>query len=197
MAKDNSIALIEKEVSPIVAKAKELEIKDEKSMTGGAEMLSTLNKRLDMITTEKEKVTKPLNEALKAERGRWKPFETILEEAIALLRKKMGSYQTEHKRLADEEEARIAARVKPGTGNLSAATASQKMEEIERPTAVVGAISGVVKFKTVRVFEIIDLSLIPIEYHLADEVAIRKAMNAGIEIPGVKYGTEQRPDNYR
>lgn len=194
---DDKLAVIEKEISPIVAKAQALTIKDEKSMTGGAELLSTLNLRLDKIVEEKEKITKPLNEALKVERARWKPFETVLDEAITLIRKKMGTYQTEQKRLADEEEARIAARVGEGKGHLKAETAVRQMEDIDRPAGAVTAASGMVKFKTVKVFEVMDLALVPIEYHVADEVAIRKAMNAGIELPGVKYGTEQRPDNYR
>lgn len=195
--KEDTLALIEKEVSPIVSKAKSLAIFDDKTMTGGAELLSTLNLRLDKITEEKERITKPLNEALKAERSRWKPFEIQLDEAIALIRRKMSNYQTEKKRAADEEEARIAARVKEGKGNLKAETAVKKMEEIDRPAGAVTAESGMVKFKTVKVFEVMDLTMLPIEYHLADEVAIRKAMNAGIELPGVKYGTEERPDNYR
>lgn len=195
--KDNNLALIEKEVSPIVERAQALTIKDEKTMTGGAELLSTLNIRLDKIVAEKEKVTKPLNEALKNERARWKPFEIQLDEAIALIRRKMSAYQTEQKRLADEEEARIAARVKEGRGNLKPETAVRKMEEIERPAGAVTAASGMVKFNTVKVFEVMDLTLLPIEYHLANEVMIRKAMAAGIELPGVKYSTEQRPANYR
>lgn len=195
--KDNSLALIEKEVSPIVSRAAALEIKDEKSMTGGAELLSTLNLRLDKITEEKERITKPLNEALKAERSRWKPFVDQLDEAIALIRRKMSAYQTEQKRIADDEADRIAARVKEGKGNLKPETAVRQMEEIDRPAGAVTAASGMVKFKTVKCFEVMDLSLVPLDYHLANEVTIRKAMNADIEIPGVKYWTEQRPDNYR
>lgn len=194
---DDKLAVIEKEISPIVAKAQALTIKDEKSMTGGAELLSTLNLRLDKIVEEKEKITKPLNEALKVERARWKPFETVLDEAISLIRKKMGTYHTEQTRLANEEEARIVARVGEGKGHLKAETAVRQMEDIDRPAGAVAAASGMVKFKTVKVFEVMDLTMLPIEYHLANEVAIRKAMNAGIELAGVKYSTEQRPDNYR
>jgi hypothetical protein len=193
----NNIAIIEKEISPALAKAQALEITNEKTITTAAELLSTLNIQLDKITAEKERVTKPLNEALKAERSRWKPIETMLDEAVAIIRKKMTVYQTAQKAEADAEEARIAARVKPGTGNLSVATATLKMEEIERPAATVSSASGAIKFVSVRVFEVMDLSLVPLDYHLANEVAIRKAMIAGIELPGVKYETIQRPSNYR
>jgi hypothetical protein len=193
----NNIAIIEKEISPALAKAQALEITNEKTITTAAELLSTLNIQLDKITAEKERVTKPLNEALKAERSRWKPIETVLDEAVTIIRKKMTVYQTAQKAEADAEEARIAARVKPGTGNLTAETAVKKMEEIERPAVTVSAASGAIKFVSVRVFEVMDLSLVPLDYHLANEVAIRKAMIAGIELPGVKYETIQRPSNYR
>jgi hypothetical protein len=197
--KENALAVveIEKTVSPIIEKAEWLTIDSEHTMEIGAELLSTLNIQLDKITAERERVTKPLNEALKAERSRWKPIETMLDEAVAIIRKKMTVYQTAQKAAADAEEARIAARVKPGTGNLSVATATLKMEEIERPAANVTAQSGAIKFVSVRVFEVMDLSLVPLDYHLANEVAIRKAMIAGIELPGVKYETIQRPSNYR
>jgi hypothetical protein len=197
--KENALAAIEveKEVSPIVEKAEWLTIDSEHTMEIGAELLSTLNIQLDAIIEKKEKITKPLNAALKEERGRWKPFEDQLEAAISVIRKKMSAYQTEQKAAADAEEARIAARVKPGTGNLSVATAALKMEDIERPAATVTAQSGAIKFVSVRVFEVMDLSLVPLDYHLANEVAIRKAMTAGIELPGVKYETIQRPSNYR
>lgn len=193
----NELTTIENKFSPIVAKAQELAIADEKSMGAAAQYLSELNLFLDKIVAYKETKTKPLNSALKIIRAETKPFETQLDEMIALIRRKMSAYQTEKKRLADEQEARIAARVGEGKGHLKVETAARQMEEVERPVGAVTAESGMVKFKTVKCFEVMDLSIVPLEYHLADEVKIRKEMNLDKEIPGVRYWTEQRPDNYR
>lgn len=189
--------IIVKDISPVVLKAKGLSIKDEKDMTEAVELLSVLNKGLDRVVLEKEKVTKPLNEALKQERARWKPFETMCEEAIEIVRKKMTVYQTEKTRLVQEEEAKLAARVGEGKGKLKMETASRMIDEIDAPEKSVAAESGSVRFEKVKMFRIVDLSLLPTEYILPNEVKIRAAMKKGEEIPGVEYYTEERPKNFR
>ncbi len=72
MQKNNQVGIIKKELSPIVEKANSIKIINEKDLLEATEMLSQVNKIKDKITLEKEKVVLPLNEALKAERARWK-----------------------------------------------------------------------------------------------------------------------------
>lgn len=194
---DKRLIQVEKSYAPIVEKAEALKITDEKSMEEAVELLSKANKGLDLITAEKEKITKPLNEALKAERGRWKPMETVLESAVSILRKGISAYQTEAKRKADEETARLAERVGEGKGKLKAETAIRKMGEIDTPAARVATTSGSLKFRTEKKFEVEDMSKLPLEYHLPDETAIRKAMKEGTELAGVRYYTEEVPINSR
>lgn len=158
-------------------------------------MLSQLNKFSDNLTIEKEKLTKPINTALKEIRSRYKPVELMLEEGIVCLKKKMGQYQTVMLKAQQEAEAKIAKRVENGT--LKVETAIKKIGEIDAPEAKVATDDGSVSFRAVRKFEVVDISLIPIEYHLADEVAIRKAMLANIELPGVRYYEEQQITNRR
>ena len=62
------LTIIQKSLSPLAAEAKTLKIKDLGSLKMATEILSKLNKLNDRIREEKERVTKPLNEALKAER---------------------------------------------------------------------------------------------------------------------------------
>lgn len=161
------------------------------------EQLSQLKNFSDRITNEKEKVTKPLNEALKAERARWKPAETACEEAIEITRKKMGQYQTEQMRLAKIEEDKIADRVGQGKGFLKPETAAKKIDEIKRADVSVVADSGMVKFRTVKKFQIINESVVPRMYLIVNETAIRQAMLSGIAVEGVRYYEEQVPANFR
>lgn len=188
---------IQKIVSPLVTKARELSIKKQEDMPVAVSMLSELNKASDRITEEREKVTAPLNQALKAERSRWKPMETALNEAISIVRSEISTYQTAAKKEADEKAAAIAARVKTGTGNLTAESAINKLAQIEKPEEFVATEVGEIKFMTVKRFEVMDMTLLPMEYHLVDEVAVRKAMKEGIKLPGVRYYTEESPINYR
>lgn len=199
MTTKDIVPAIQKQISPLMDRATNLVVKDEKTMLEAAEILSTINKSLDRITEEKEKVTKPLNQALKVERGRWKPMEDLHETAIAHVRKQMSIYQTKATEVADKEAAKIAARVGEGPGKLKPETAVRKMSEIDAPSKSVSTAAGNVRFKKVQNFEITSVADLPDDYKTVtpNTAAIRKAMFAGIQVAGVRYFTEQVPDNIR
>lgn len=188
---------IEQEVSPLAEQATALSISNPKEMEGAVTFLSQLNKMLDRIKAEKDKVMRPLLDATAAEHARWKPAETKLEAAIAIARKTITAYQTEQKRIADEEAEKIAARVAPGKGNLSAETAIKKMDAIKKPEESVTTDAGLAKFRTDKKCEVEDITKIPFEFLLADMVKIRAAMKAGQEIPGIRYFSEETVINFR
>lgn len=180
-----------------LTKAKELEIKGEDDMKVAVELLSQLNQINDARTEEKEKVTKPLNLALKNERARWKPGEEQLEMMISMIRSKMSKYQTEAVRIAREEEDKIIGRIGEGKGKLKVETAVAKLEDVEHAPDRIAGNSGMVKFKTVKKFEVVDVKILPPEFLLPNEVAIREAMTNGRELDGVRYWDEQVPINFR
>lgn len=194
---DKRIAVVAKQVSPIVEQAKSIVIKDLKGMEAATELLSQVNTKLDEIEKEKGEIIDPAKAIIKKEKARWEPWESVLEEAKDILRKGMSAYQTEAKRIADKKQADILARAKPGKGNLSLEKAVEKIENIDTPAATVATESGSLKFRTDKKFEVMDMTMLPLEYHLADEVAIRKAMKEGVELPGVRYYTEEVPINSR
>lgn len=198
---NKQVAVLEKKIDPIIKQANAIVIKSDDDMKGAAELLSNLNKYNDNVVDEREKITKPLNEALKAARALFKPLETKLESGILAIRKAMTQYQTEKTRIADEEAKKIAARVGEGKGKLKIETAVSKMENIERPDQKVATDSGLVKFKAEKKFRVVDLVILAEKtgdkYILANETLIRAAMKAGTELPGVEYYTEQVPVNFR
>lgn len=195
MTKD-IVLRVQEEVSPLARKAQDITIQSHEQMTEAVSFLSQLTIQLSRMTTEREKVTKPLNEALKAERGRWKPLETMLEGAILSVRKAMTVYQTEAAQKAKEAEEKIIARVGEGKGKFTIDTAVRKIGEVDHAEPSIATDVGMVKFRTQKKFEVMDITLVPMEYLLADEVAIRKAMGAGIEVAGVRYYEEQVPVNF-
>ncbi len=121
----------------------------------------------------------------------------MYERGINYLRTAMSDYQTEEKRVADEKAEKIAARVGDGKGKLKVETAVSQIEQIETPQKEVATEEGLVQFRTVQQFEVTDFALLPDDYKTANEVAIRKAMKDGIELPGVRYFEKQVPANYR
>lgn len=188
---------LEKKVSPLVTKAEELVIESPKDMEVATEMLSKLNKLGDAAEEEKNKVMRPALDVVAAERKRWKPLETVLEGAIGIIRKKMSAYQTEAKRIADEKAKAIEARIGEGKGKLKLDTAVAQIDALDTPEEKVMTGAGSVKFRTDKKFEVVDISKLPVEYLLANEVAIRTAMKDGKEVPGVRYFTEEVPINHR
>lgn len=192
---DKTLTVIEKTIAPIAEQAQTLTITNDIQLKNAVEILSTLNQYNDKITEEKEKVTKPLNEALKAERARWKPLETMYEQAITLIRSKMTAYQTELVRLQKEKEQKIADRISKGT--LKMETGIKKLENLPTVEKEHATEKGLVQFREVKRFEVTDIKALPTEYILPNETAISNAMKLGKEIPGVRYYTEQVPVNYR
>lgn len=189
---ETSISIIE-QLQPEIESIGNIKIVDEQSLTKATEVLSQANKYAKQLEEDKQKITKPINDALKEIRARYKPLENKLEDIILTIRKSMTSYQTEQMRLKKIEEEKIANRVAKGT--LKVETGIRKLEELPQTADKIATQSGKIAFKTVKKFEVIDLTQVPIKYHLADETAIRDAMKAGIELPGVKYFEEQVPIN--
>lgn len=178
---EKSVALVEAESMGKLAVVK---IKDGDDFNSAVELLSQLNRRLDAVVAEKEKVTKPLNEALKAERARFKPYETKLEEGIEMLRAEMSRYQM--KLLADQKKVadKVAADVAAGKIGIDKAVsklsdAGQKVVQGRVETA-----SGAVKFRVDKVVRVIDLSAVPREYMTVDLKAVKEALVGGVAVGG-------------
>lgn len=194
---EKQLAVIEKKAHPLATQATSLVIKTEKDMDAANTLLSQMNRMSDRIEEEKNKTYKPAYATVVAIRKQWKPLEETFESAIALLRKNMGAYQTKKVAAARIEEDKIANRVGEGKGKLRATTAMAKIDEIERPDRTVSSEHGATRFDTVKEFKVVDVSKLPVEYILPNEVAIRAAMRRGVELPGVEYQEVQRPMNFR
>jgi hypothetical protein len=197
MSSENVVKSLEKEVVPFIKKAESLVISSSSDMAKASETLSVINKYADTVKASKETVTKPLNVALKAARQLFAQLEDRLDGAIVSIRSAMITYQTEQKRIADAEAKKIADRIGEGKGKLKIETAVAKIEALDRPEEKIVVESGSVKFRTDKKFEIMDITMVPIEYHEIDLVKVRTAMKAGIELPGVRYYEEQIPINSR
>lgn len=189
---ETSISIIE-QLQPEIESIGNIKIVDEQSLTKATEVLSQANKYAKQLEEDKQKITKPINDALKEIRARYKPLENKLEDIIFNIRKSMTSYQTEQMRLQKIEEEKIANRVAKGT--LKVETGIRKLEELPQTADKIATQSGKISFKTVKKFEVIDITLIPHKYLIVNETAIRDAMKAGIELPGCKYFEEQIPIN--
>lgn len=192
---NTQLTTIERTIHPVVAEATALTISTPGDLIRATDLLSRVNKSLDQVTAEEDKVLKPLKEAVKAEQSRWKPIKTMLEEARDAVRKTMSVYQTAETKRKAEAEARLAARVEKGTMKIE--TAARKAAELATPVTAVATDAGLVKFRTVQKLVITDEAAIPRAYLVPDEAAIKTALKAGTAVPGASLVEEQVPVNYR
>jgi hypothetical protein len=187
--------VVQKEVDPVVEKVMNLAIQDQQGLRLGVEYLSQLNQYADRIKKEKERITKPLNEALKAEHSRWKPLEDKVDSLIQNLRVRIGTYKTESDARAKEAAEELSKKVLAGKVDLSSAVgAVSALDTVEER---VTADSGSVSFMEVLKFEVVDFLMLPSKFKVANEVEIRKALKAGEKVDGVKSWKEQVPVNRR
>ena len=194
---DKQIVTFQKEATPLLDKARTLEIKDPDDMIVATELLTDLNKKLDAIKKEKDKVLKPLKAAADAEKARWKPMESLFEPLVDRLRDIMGKYQTEQVRKQKAEEAKIAERIGEGKGKIKAETAVRKFGEIERADTKVQVDGGSVGFRTDRILKITNKELIPLKYYVIDEKAILEDLKSNVKVPGAEIEEIQVPVNRR
>ena len=178
------LEIIKNEVRPIVKQASAITIKTAEDMEGAVELLSNVNRQLDMVKDEELKVTKPLKEALKAETDRWKPMKDAMKIAVDTLRLKIGTYQTEADRATKLAEAKLAARVDKGTLKMS--TAVRKLGELDKPEEKVATMAGSVSFRTLQTLKITKEADIPREYLVVDEKRLLDALKAGVVVPGAE-----------
>lgn len=184
------IAALKTEVSHVEAKANSLTVKSPEDYKSAADMLASLKTVGNAIKERKEKITKPLNDALRSARDLFRPLEDSFIAAESTIKTKMLDY----KRKADEEarikEQKIAERVERGT--LKPETAERKIEQVTRLNTTEHGDVGAVQVRKVKKVRIVDPARVPHEFWVIDEVKVRKQALAGVEIPGVEvYEDEQ------
>lgn len=184
-----------KEITPVVAQAQAIVITSATQMVEATELLSVVNKKLDMVEAEEDRVLLPLKEAMKAEQSRWKPIKTMLKEAIDTLRGNMSVYQTAELKREREEKERIAARVAKGT--LKMETGVRKLDEVETPVSTINTMVGTAGFRTIQKLVIVDEQAIPRKYLMVDEVKLKAALKGGTVVPGAVLEEVQSVVNRR
>jgi len=193
---DTQIKQYQEKFQEVIEVGSTMEVGTPEDMKTATEVLSQLNQNVDAIKAEKEKVLKPLREATKAENSRWKPLEDMFKPVIASLRQKISVYQTAVVKAKEAEDAKIAARMKPGKGNLKAETAIRKMGENEIEEKV-EADSGSLGFRKKEIVIVVDKSKVPIKYLLVDEAAALADLKAGEVVAGCELSFEMVPVNSR
>ena len=179
----------------IIAKAESVTTLDVTTMPEAVELLSSLNRIKDDITTEKEKVTRPLLDALAEERTKWKPKELKLEAVITKIRTALTKYQTELVAKQRAEQEAIAKKLE--NNEIKPETAIKRMQAVPDINNTIESNTGKITFKTVTTFTVADWKSVPDEFLVLNDTLVREKLKLGIKVPGLDYKDEQVPVNFR
>lgn len=184
---------MKKEISTVVLEAKSLHIGSAADMKGATEVLSRINRQRDLLKEEKNGKLSPLKAKIDKIKERYDEPETALEAAAKLITRGMAEYHAFEISERAKKTALLADKVSKGEVDIGDAV----VDMADRPEKRVEAMSGAVSFVTVKKHEVMDMTLLPIEYHYPNDVLIRKEMLAGKQLPGVRYFEEQSVRNNR
>ena len=182
-------------ITALQTRIKNVHITTAKNMSECVEILSQANQYLDALTTDREKLTKPINEALKEIRAKYKPAENALNDIISTIRGAVSQYQTTEIARKHAEEELLSKQLSSGKVDLN--TAVTKLEQIKEAPGRVETASGSISFREDKVLRIIRAQDIPREYLIPDEKAILGALKTGKVIAGCELEVVMTPINRR
>lgn len=198
---DPSIMAIAPAVERIRTFAKGLIIKSKEGYERAAAALKHIKSQLDTIETARTKITKPINEGLRAINAQAKEASAPLLEDETLIKRAMRKFldeeeekrRAEQRRLDERAEADRQRLLEAAQRNEAKGNENKADEFRERAQAVVApvvqraapAVAGITTPKVWR-WELLDASKLKPQFLMPNEVAIRKTVLAlGEQAPGV------------
>lgn len=179
----------------IITRAESITVLTFDTMPEAVELLSSLNRIKDEITSHKEKVTRPLLDALEEERAKWKTKEVKLKTVITKIRNAITQYQTDLVTAQRLEQELIAKKL--SDGKIKPETAIKRIQGINPVENTVESATGKISFKTVTKFKLVDHKVLSSEYLLLNEEKVREMLKNGQKLVGIEYWEEQVPINFR
>ena len=168
----------------IPPEAKSIIIKTNEDLSRATIILTNLNKMHDKLVEDREKMTAPINLALKEIRAKYKPMEEGLNASIEHIRTQMSAFRTRQ----DALQQKIADKV--SSGAISIEKAVMKLSVINQEVAGL-------KFREMQVLKIINSKIIPREYLVPDEKRILEDLKLGKKIKGAELEIKNIPVNSR
>ena len=182
--KELTIEVVQKKVNGMQTMLDAYPVSNDAELAGVSDKIKDIKTLCKAITAQKEKFTLPAKEIIANANEKFDPYIKACKNAEEVLKLRAVKYHNEQeaKRIADEKK--LADKV--DSGYMKSETAVKKMEAMPEVQKTVTTQSSGLRFTKRKVAVIFDLSLIPKEYWVVDEVKVRKEALAGVMIPGVK-----------
>lgn len=186
---ERELTALKGQISKLENQAHAVTIETAEDYTHAIDIVSKLKETGSTIKNKKESITKPLNEALRNARELFAPIEQQFLNAEAIIKTKLLDYKRKKDAEALAEEAKIASKVE--AGHMKLETAERKLDQVERVETTTRGKIGEVQVRKIKRVRITDVALLPREYLVPDEVAIRRDALGGKAIPGVEIYEEE------
>lgn len=197
-------AQLYKEARALETQAVTLTIATNKELMNASELLSRVAKLRKDLETRRKFIVDPLNKQVKQINEAFKFWSAPLDHADRVLRKGIADYQAEQRRRAEEERRRqdelernrleaLEQAVEQPTPKGEPATIVFPVPPppVSEPLRTVKTSAGLVSTRKRWTFEVLDLSVVPREYLMLNERAVREAIRQGVrEIPGLRIYEE-------
>ena len=155
----------------------EVDVTDEPKVK---DLLDNIKKAKRWVRQENDKYVEPAKEIIKRAKEQYGPILDEIEEAKKTLETKVNDHRREMEEAERKKAEQIAKRVKKGT--MKKETAEKKMEDLKP----VGKTYGGVTQRSYTKARVTDKSKVPLEYLEPDLPAIKRALQAGVEVPGAE-----------
>jgi len=183
---DKEVQIMEKQVSPLVAKAGQYVIESVEDVDMSSEFLKKVRDTEREIEAKRLEFTKPLNQSLKAINATFKQLKEPLVEARQVLTEKILSWKKAETAKLEKEEAR---RRKIQKSHIKRGHTVEAPVVLDRPEKTIGN-TRTTKFWT---FEVQDLGKVSTQYLSINSVAVREAIRNGVrEISGIRIYQDER-----
>lgn len=192
-----------KEVSIFEKTANELQINSAADVEGAVETLGSIKKMQKHLKTQETDAKKPYQDLVKGIIAAFKPVNTQLSAAESIIKSKITTFRTAEAKKAEEQKAKIEARVGEGRGKLKVQTAINQISNVEanKSASHVSTGNSTMTVRMVKKLNITDESQIPREFLVVDTAKVRAAAfkiydlkKEGVEvaqIPGVDVIEEE------
>ena len=185
---EKELALIKEETNKAIAIANDIKIANIEDEARAIELLKKIKEVGQLITTKKEAITKPINEALKNARSFFSPFENQYDEAEGIIKNKIIAFRAEQTKKQEIATAKIEKKVEEGKMDFK--EANEKLTAIKL-SKTIETQQASVQYRTIREVVIEDESKLPREYLIPNMARIKEDALAGREIAGVKIVEKQ------
>lgn len=193
------LSVVKSQVTKATKTAQEIVITNDEEMLEAGEVRKKIKVVGKMIKEKKDSIVKPINEGLKQVKEMFAPIERDCENADEIVSGKMLAYQREQDEKRRKAEREAQAKLEETNRKLEEGKITEKQAEKEvakvetklekAPEAVTK--SDTFHTRTVQKCRIVDPNLIPDEYWVIDEVSVRKAVLAGVVVPGAEKYEEK------